>query len=765
MNNNWNVNNRDRRGWRGHRGRGRGRGGRGSWPRNEKFHDQQTPYGNQNRGFRGGRGNFGKNKMPSRETPGKRLSEEEIGVTEYMSDHKGFNGIIKCRYSDFQVSEINESGEIAKLTDMSPPVPPMEETIEEDEDLLLSKYNLEILPMETWDRINTLIVNPPTDKNVEVDVTGMSKEERTKIHDSVKKAFGPSLVSSTVTIGDKKIVRFEKFKKGVRRDNRVKWVWPGEYVHFVLHKENCDTMEAAMRLAERLQLNIKPSMLGYAGTKDRRAKTTQWFSLRKVDPKKIVAAAKDVRDLYVGNFTFKNYNLRLGMLKGNRFRIALRNVTASDEVIDEACERLRKRGFINYYGLQRFGTRVDMPTYEIGRKLLQSNFREAVNSILQDRESSRSMGRATAGDARLQRALNNNPRDLVGALDQLPRNQRMMYLHSYQSLVWNRCVSRRLQLLGHHPVVGDLVPLQHLQHDNDPCEVEEDDISDDEKEDNKIIDESENSVQSTENNSVQTTDNVTVQEVTDNNYVQEATEHKEENKHKSKEQEKKLPKPNIPVKVLTEEDIASGRYSIFDIVMPIPGHNVEYPPNMKEYYKELVEKDNLKLDMIHKNKAYSLSGAYRHIAVRPEKLEWLTVRYHEPFCDLQLSDLQELNGHTDTGIVEDGKFKACLLTITLPASSYATMALRELLKVDTSNDSQAQQNNYFKSKTEDKHETEENKEEGEGESDSKQDKKDDSSQHNENDENNDNKGEKRKIEDETEVDVKKKKEDNVDTEK
>lgn len=42
----------------------------------------------------------------------------------------------------------------------------------------------------------------------------MSKEERTKIHDAVKKAFGDSIVSSTVNTGDKKLLRFEKFRKG-----------------------------------------------------------------------------------------------------------------------------------------------------------------------------------------------------------------------------------------------------------------------------------------------------------------------------------------------------------------------------------------------------------------------------------------------------------------------------------------------------------------------------------------------------------------------
>lgn len=45
-------------------------------------------------------------------------------------------------------------------------------------------------------------------------MTGMSKEQRTKIHDAVKKAFGDSIVGSTVNVEDKKFVRFEKFRKG-----------------------------------------------------------------------------------------------------------------------------------------------------------------------------------------------------------------------------------------------------------------------------------------------------------------------------------------------------------------------------------------------------------------------------------------------------------------------------------------------------------------------------------------------------------------------
>lgn len=102
MSNNWNINNRGRKNWGGSWRGGRGRdGNRGSWSRNS-YSDQRMPYPNQRGGFRGGNRNRSGNSYQGniksyRDPPSKRLSEEEIGVTEYLSDHKGFNGIIKCR--------------------------------------------------------------------------------------------------------------------------------------------------------------------------------------------------------------------------------------------------------------------------------------------------------------------------------------------------------------------------------------------------------------------------------------------------------------------------------------------------------------------------------------------------------------------------------------------------------------------------------------------------------------------------------------------
>ena len=77
-------------------------------------------------------------------------------------------------------------------------------------------------------------------------------------------------------------------------------------------------------------------------------------------------------------------SLFLGDLSGNHFTVALRcctscypvcmhyneliirNVSAEDVVVDEAVKALKQSGFINYFGMQRFGTAA-APTYAIGK--------------------------------------------------------------------------------------------------------------------------------------------------------------------------------------------------------------------------------------------------------------------------------------------------------------------------------------------------------------------------------------------------------------
>lgn len=82
-------------------------------------------HGNNRRGGgrRFGKPFFDKNqhrRYKSDVTP-EQLCEKDVGITEYISVLDGFSGVLKARFSDFQVNEINIDGEIAKLTDTSPP--------------------------------------------------------------------------------------------------------------------------------------------------------------------------------------------------------------------------------------------------------------------------------------------------------------------------------------------------------------------------------------------------------------------------------------------------------------------------------------------------------------------------------------------------------------------------------------------------------------------------------------------------------------------
>lgn len=62
----------------------------------------------------------------------------------------------------------------------------------------------------------------------------------------------------------------------------------------------------------------------------------------------------------------------------HRFRIALRQISANDEEINDAVQRFNENGFINYYGHQRFGNHASVPTHQIGQFLVQGNFKQVI---------------------------------------------------------------------------------------------------------------------------------------------------------------------------------------------------------------------------------------------------------------------------------------------------------------------------------------------------------------------------------------------------
>jgi len=250
------------------------------------------------------------------------------------------------------------------------------------------------------------------------------------------------------------------------------------------------------RLVRRLGSNLKVgrSRIGFAGTKDGRSVATQLMSFN--------APIEDVQVLSIPDVKIIDpYRARrmvsIGDLIGNRFDIRVADVeTGADtrSTCDSVMERLDSLGgFPNFFGTQRFGS-VRPITHIIGRDLIAGDFEGAVMRYIanpMDAEDSE------ANDARrrLQETkdfeqalrefpmkltfertmigyLRDKPGDFLGALRTLPNNLLMMFVHAYQSCLFNKILSERIRrgISINEPLIGDLVlPLNKLNlpdHDN-----------------------------------------------------------------------------------------------------------------------------------------------------------------------------------------------------------------------------------------------------------------------------------------------------------
>uniref|UniRef100_A0A7N8XMK1 Pseudouridylate synthase 7 homolog n=1 Tax=Mastacembelus armatus TaxID=205130 RepID=A0A7N8XMK1_9TELE len=538
------------------------------------------------------------------------LTELDVGILKYVSDHEGFSGILKERYSDFVVHEINKQGKIVHLDDLSIPT----EAEQPDES--------DVLTEEQKKQLGELQLFKNKEGNVAIEVIDDTKEKRTLVHKAIKTQF-PGLETKTEEKdGCKFIVAYHAAGKKALAAPR-KHFWPknrGSFCHFVLYKENKDTMDAINVLSKFLRL--RPNMFSYMGTKDKRAITVQEIAVHKITAERLAHLNKCLMNLKLGNFCYKKHPLKLGELQGNHFTVVIRNISGTDEQVHQAMTSLRQTGFINYYGMQRFGTTA-VPTHQVGRAILKNDWNEVVDLILKPRPGAEKeflvrcreeWAKTQDPEAALKKLPNKRcvegqllrglsmygKKNIVTAFGLIPRNNRLMYIHSYQSMVWNTMVSRRIEAFGLKAVEGDLV--------------------------------------------------------------------------------------------LKGKDAES--HSIHDIVMPLPGFDVIYPTHhVGKGYRELLSADGLDIDnMRHKVKDYSLAGAYRRIIIRPSDVSWKVIQYDDPRISLVHTDFEKLENKPAPVFNNEGKHRALRMEFSLPPSTYATMAIREVLKLDTSIKKQTQLN-------------------------------------------------------------------------
>jgi tRNA pseudouridine13 synthase len=126
----------------------------------------------------------------------------------------------------------------------------------------------------------------------------------------------------------------------------------GEHVWLWVEKENLNTADAAQRLGKFAGLHERD--ISYAGLKDKRAITRQWFCLHLLNRVVDWSGWSDPA-LRILQVTRHDKKLRRGAHRGNRFQIVLRDVSGDNVAFEQRLHLLGVRGVPNYFGEQRFG--------------------------------------------------------------------------------------------------------------------------------------------------------------------------------------------------------------------------------------------------------------------------------------------------------------------------------------------------------------------------------------------------------------------------
>lgn len=215
-------------------------------------------------------------------------------------------------------------------------------------------------------------------------------------------------------------------------------------------------------LAEKLT-KILGGKVSFAGTKDRRSVSTQHFSIPlHLEREEVEGRVEGLPRVELLGLYYSGRGLRLGDLIGNRFAITIRD--HDGEIKPTIDQILRYGGFPNFFGVQRFGS-VRPITHTVGRHLIKKNFGGAVYSYLGEGGEGEGEevkeARKKVREGKLEDALALFPKgfsyerrmiekllkgkDYISCLRSTPLYMRKLFVHAYQSYLFNRILSERLR--------------------------------------------------------------------------------------------------------------------------------------------------------------------------------------------------------------------------------------------------------------------------------------------------------------------------------
>ncbi|WNY26996.1 tRNA pseudouridine(13) synthase TruD [Methanolapillus ohkumae] len=295
------------------------------------------------------------------------------------------------------------------------------------------------------------------------------------------------LLYETDTCGIKGILRHRPEDFCVREISEIKTIPAGDsnknakHLVFELTKTNWDTNHFLKAFSNCLGISHK--RVSYAGTKDKRAVTVQKMSVYDISAEELEKVRmKDISIQVIGR---AQNPVSLGDLDGNYFKIIIRNIDFLPKEVKEMADKTTAEiqasgGVPNFFGIQRFGTTRPM-THLVGQDILSGDLEKAVLRYIAESYPDEPEHTKEARDyiaktkdfkgglAKMpdhlghEKALLNHlishPGDFKGAFMVLPKNLYTMFVHAYQSYLFNQIICERIRsgLSLNRAEIGDIV--------------------------------------------------------------------------------------------------------------------------------------------------------------------------------------------------------------------------------------------------------------------------------------------------------------------
>jgi tRNA pseudouridine13 synthase len=241
----------------------------------------------------------------------------------------------------------------------------------------------------------------------------------------------------------------------------------GIYVVLEIESRNWETNRLLKAISA--QLRVSRHAIKIAGTKDRRAIKRQYISFRG-DMNEI--SRINLNDFRIVNAFRSNKGIDLGKLWGNKFSIIVSDIEYSDQVTSDYIKNTLDElngTFPNFFGQQRFGV-LRPVTHLVGKEIIHRNWKEAVrlyvgNPVKEEDvevynarkffddsfDANQSIklypGKLTFETAILNQIIKSNS-DYENGFSVLSKNLQMMFVHAYQSYIFNKLLSLRMKEVG-----------------------------------------------------------------------------------------------------------------------------------------------------------------------------------------------------------------------------------------------------------------------------------------------------------------------------